>query len=281
MDFWCHASALFALSWARSCDSDLIKRRMLVARCAAAVRSAGSAQRFHRAHRETPWRAASALASALSLGSCSYTACSSRLDESRCHSLPTLILLLALALILTASSLATASPRPHPTLVAHSLTFTSTPAPAPARSPSPHPLRAQMSAAWREVARLVRSATPLCRMPIGRGRSAREGVIWSAGLQRALRQHLADLRAEVSAGACAGGSRNPGRWAGNSARETAAGRAVRATIDRPPRLPPEAWSRSCLKRRPDRPRASSQAPPRRFTSNSFRAHKTTLALTLT
>ena len=35
MDFWCHASALFALSWARACnsDSDLIKRRMLVARC--------------------------------------------------------------------------------------------------------------------------------------------------------------------------------------------------------------------------------------------------------
>ena len=31
-------------------------------------------------------------------------ACSSRLDESRCHSLPTLILLLALALTLTASS---------------------------------------------------------------------------------------------------------------------------------------------------------------------------------
>ena len=28
MDFWCHASALLALSW---CDSDLIKRRMLVA----------------------------------------------------------------------------------------------------------------------------------------------------------------------------------------------------------------------------------------------------------
>ena len=85
-------------------NSDLIKRRMLVAAAAAAVRTAGSAQRFHRAHRETPWRAASALASALSLGCCSYTACSSRLDESRCHSLPTLILLLALALTLTASS---------------------------------------------------------------------------------------------------------------------------------------------------------------------------------
>ena len=26
MDFWCHASALFALSWARACNSDLIKR---------------------------------------------------------------------------------------------------------------------------------------------------------------------------------------------------------------------------------------------------------------
>ena len=97
MDFWCHASALFALSWARASNSDVIKRRMLVAGAAAAVRTAASPQRFHRAHRETPWRAASALASALSLGWCSYTACSSRLDESRCHSLPTLILPLVLA----------------------------------------------------------------------------------------------------------------------------------------------------------------------------------------
>jgi hypothetical protein len=104
MDFWCHASALLALSWARACDSDLIKRRMLGALRQQPVRTARSAQWFHRAHRETPWRAASALASALSLGCCSYTACSSRLDESRCHSLPTLILLLALALTLTASS---------------------------------------------------------------------------------------------------------------------------------------------------------------------------------
>ena len=31
MDFWFHASALFALSWARACDSDLIKHRMPVA----------------------------------------------------------------------------------------------------------------------------------------------------------------------------------------------------------------------------------------------------------
>ena len=31
MDFWCHASALFALSWARA--SDLIKRRTLVVGC--------------------------------------------------------------------------------------------------------------------------------------------------------------------------------------------------------------------------------------------------------
>ena len=36
MDFWCHASALLALSWARACDSDLIKRRMLVRAAAAA-----------------------------------------------------------------------------------------------------------------------------------------------------------------------------------------------------------------------------------------------------
>ena len=85
---------------------------------AAAVRTAGSAQRFHRAHRETPWRAASALASALSLGWCLYTVCSSRLDESRCHSLPTLILPLVLALTLAVSSfghgLASPSSSPHP-----------------------------------------------------------------------------------------------------------------------------------------------------------------------
>ena len=32
MDFWCHASALFALSWARACnsDSDAIKQHMAV-----------------------------------------------------------------------------------------------------------------------------------------------------------------------------------------------------------------------------------------------------------
>ena len=89
MDFWCQASALFALSWARACnsDSDAIKERMLVARCGSTYSTAGSAQRFHRAHRETPWRAASALASALSLGWCSYTACLSRRDETRCLSL--------------------------------------------------------------------------------------------------------------------------------------------------------------------------------------------------
>ena len=33
MDFWCHASALFALSWARASNSDFIKRRTRVAGC--------------------------------------------------------------------------------------------------------------------------------------------------------------------------------------------------------------------------------------------------------
>jgi hypothetical protein len=33
MDFWCHASALLARCVGRACNSDLIKRRMLVARC--------------------------------------------------------------------------------------------------------------------------------------------------------------------------------------------------------------------------------------------------------
>ena len=104
MDFLCHASALFGLSWAQPATPTSSNRACSWWAAAAAVRTAASAQRFHRAHRETPWRAASALASALSLGWCSYTACSSRLDESRCHSLPTLILPLALALTLTASS---------------------------------------------------------------------------------------------------------------------------------------------------------------------------------
>ena len=104
MDFWCHASALFALSWARGVQLDAINSECSWRTAAAAVRTAGSAQRFHRAHRETPWRAASALASAFSLEWCSYTACSSRLNESRCHSLPTLIPPLALALTLIASS---------------------------------------------------------------------------------------------------------------------------------------------------------------------------------
>ena len=36
--------------------------------------------------------------------------------------------------------------------------------------------------------------------------------------------------------------------------------ADRATIDRPPRLPPKAWSRSCLKRRPDPARRSRPRP---------------------
>ena len=67
MDFWCHASALFAELGERARNSDLIKRRMLWRAAAAAVRTAARAHSgFQRAHRETPWRAASALASALS-----------------------------------------------------------------------------------------------------------------------------------------------------------------------------------------------------------------------
>ena len=120
-------------------------------------------------------------------------------------------------------------PRPHPTLVADSLTFTSTPALAPARSPSPHSTaRADVGCSARVWARLVRSATLLCRVPIGRGCAAREGVIWSAGLvaPRCWQRYSGrppgrrSLRRRVPV--------NPGRRAGNSARETPAGRAVRA-----------------------------------------------------
>ena len=53
---------------------------------------------------------------------------------------------------------------------------------------------------------------------------------------------------------------NPGRRAGDSAREAAAGRAWRrATGDLPPRLPPEAWF-GTSPQAPFRPRASPQAP---------------------
>jgi hypothetical protein len=95
-------------------------------------------------------------------------------------------------------------------------------------------------------ARLVSSATPLRRVPIGRGCSAREGVIWSAGpvAPRCGSATLVDLRAE--------GLRrrlrrrvpvNPGRRAGNSARETAAGRAVRGPRHHRSPTSPPSWSR--------------------------------------
>ena len=65
MDFWCHASALFALSWARATptsSSGACSWPLRQQLCARPRAHSG----FHRAHRETPWRAASALASALS-----------------------------------------------------------------------------------------------------------------------------------------------------------------------------------------------------------------------
>ena len=134
MDFWCHASALFALSWARratpTSSSAHARGGLRQQLCARPRAHSGFTEHTES---ETPWRAASALASALSLGCCSYTACSSRLDESRCHSLPTLIhppprpRAHPHRIFLRPRP----HPRPHPTLVAHSLTFTSTPALAP------------------------------------------------------------------------------------------------------------------------------------------------------
>ena len=72
---------------------------------------------------------------------------------------------------------------------------------------------------------------------------------------------------KVSAGACAGGSRQtPGRRAGDAAREAAAGRAAgRAAGDFPPRLALEACSGSRLKRKCD-PVRRSRPRPCRFTS---------------
>ena len=72
------------------------------------------------------------------------------------------------------------------------------------------PLRAQMSAARREcglVERALRS--PLRLVPIGRGCSAREGVIWSPDSLALLRRSYSGRPPgrKVPAGACAGGSR--------------------------------------------------------------------------
>ena len=88
MDFWCHASALFALSWARACNSDLIKERMLVARCGSSCAHGRERTAVSQSTQRDTVETASVLASALSPGCCSYTACSSRLDESRCHHCP-------------------------------------------------------------------------------------------------------------------------------------------------------------------------------------------------
>ena len=163
MDFWCHASALFALGWARACNSDLIKRSMLgTLRQQLCARPGAHSGFTEHTESETPWRAASALASALSLGGArtpfarvgsmraGATHCppSSSPSSSRSPSpyLP--------------SAMAWPHPRPHPTLVAHSLTFTSTPALAPARSPSPYSTARADVGCWARVwARLVRSAT--------------------------------------------------------------------------------------------------------------------------
>ena len=181
------------------------------ARCGtAAVRTAGSAQRFHRAHRETPWRAASALASALSLGWCSYTACSSRLDESRCHSLPTLILPLALALTLTASS-ATASPSssPHPSRPLPHLHLHSCPRTRTLTLTSLHCARR-----CRLLGASVGAISSLCDATVsGAHRArllcARRGYLVGRSRSAALLAALlwSTSGPKVSAGACAGGSR--------------------------------------------------------------------------
>ena len=129
---------------------------------------------------------------------------------------------------------ATASPSssPHPSRPLPHLHLHSCPRTRTLTLTSLHCARADVGYSARVWARLVSSATPLRRVPIGRGCSAREGVIWSAGpvAPRCGSATLVDLRAE-------GLERsqpvrrvpvNPGRRAGNSARETAAGRAVRA-----------------------------------------------------
>jgi len=142
---------------------------------------------------------------------------------------------------------ATASPSssPHPSRPLPHLHLHSCPRTRTLTLTSLHCARADVGCSARVWARLVSSATPLRRVPIGRGCSAREGVIWSAGpvAPRCGSATLVDLRAE--------GLRrrlrrrvpvNPGRRAGNSARETAAGRAVRAA-------PPSIARRASLPRR--------------------------------
>ena len=153
---------------------------------------------------------------------------------------------------------ATASPSssPHPSRPLPHLHLHSCPRTRTLTLTSLHCARADVGCSARVWARLVSSATPLRRVPIGRGCSAREGVIWSAGpvAPRCGSATLVDLRAE--------GLRrrlrrrvpvNPGRRAGNSARETAAGRAVRAA-------PPSIARRASLVPRRGLGAASSAVP---------------------
>ena len=143
------------------------------------------------------------------------------------------------------STTASPSSSPHPSRPLPHLHLHSCPRTRTLTLTSLHCARADVGYSARVWARLVSSATPLRRVPIGRGCSAREGVIWSAGpvAPRCGSATLVDLRAE-------GLSRrlrrrvpvNPGRRAGNSARETAAGRAVRAA-------PPSIARRASLPRR--------------------------------
>ena len=94
----------------------------------------------------------------------------------------------------TASPSSSAHPsRPLPHLHLHSCPRTRT-----LTLTSLHCARADVGCSARVWARLVSSATPLRRVPIGRGCSAREGVIWSAGpvAPRCGSATLVDLRAE-------------------------------------------------------------------------------------
>ena len=106
---------------------------------------------------------------------------------------------------------ATASPSssPHPSRPLPHLHLHSCPRTRTLTLTSLHCARADVGCSARVWARLVRSATPLCRVPIGRGCSAREGVIWSAGLvaPRCWQRYSGRPPGRRSPPALAGGSR--------------------------------------------------------------------------
>ena len=209
MDFWCHASALFALSWARACNSDLSSRRACSWHAAAAaVRTPGAPAVSQSTQRET-------VASSICVSICVVTravlvhACSSRLDESRCHHCPP-----------------SSSPSPSRSPSPHLPSATASPSSSPHR-PLPHlhlhscPRTRTLILTSLHCARRCRllgasvgAISSLCDTAVsGAHRArllcARRGYLVGRSLSAALLAALlwSTSGPKVSAGACASGSR--------------------------------------------------------------------------